>query len=190
MKFSWQQYKYCPRCGTRYSLSDGDDDIVSLRCSACEYEFYQNSSPASTAVIPSKTRPHEIILLTRATTPGKGLLGLPGGFLKYREAPHDGVRREVAEEMHVGIEVDRLFDAYLVDYEFRGSLVSVVELVFLAKPMDIEAQAIRTNEASAVAYYDVRELRDAPHRMAFPEQQRALLRYHEYLGSEDHAFHH
>ena len=189
MKFSWQQYKYCPRCGAEYSVFDEDQEIISLRCSTCAYEFFQNSSPASTAVIPSKARPHDIILLTRATKPGEGLLGLPGGFLKYREAPDDGVRREVAEEVQVGIDVDRLLDTYLVDYEFRGTLVSVVELVFLAKPIDIDVRAIRTGEASAVAYYDVREFRQGADRMAFPEQQRALLRYHDYLSSQNHALH-
>jgi ADP-ribose pyrophosphatase YjhB (NUDIX family) len=190
MKFSWQQYRYCPCCGTQYSPSNCDKETISLRCSICAYEFFQNSSPASTAVIPSKARRYEIILLTRATMPGKGLLGLPGGFLKYRESPYDAVRREAAEEVHVDIEVDRLLDSYLVDYEFRGTLVSVVELVFLSKAVDVDVQAIRTGEASAVGYYDVRAFRDTPSRMAFPEQHRALKRYEDYLGSEDHAFHH
>ena len=182
MRHAWEQFRFCPKCSKEYGTADFRAYSVSWRCAACQYEFYQNSSPAVTAVVASKTRPAEIVLLTRTTAPGEGLLGLPGGFLQYHEPPYDGVRREVSEEILVDIEVDQLLDSYLVDYQFRGAIVSVIELVFLASPIEAEVEAIRTQEASAVAYYDVREILQSSSALAFPEQQQALRRYRDYRG--------
>ena len=187
MTFWWEQYRHCPRCGGEYAAGDLYAPTTSLRCRGCGYEFFQNSSPACTAVVPSQTRPREIALLTRTTPPGDGLLGLPGGFLQYHESPFDAVRREVWEELHVRVDVDRLFDAYTVDYRFRGSLVSVVELVFLCRPIDIDVASIRTDEAACVAYFDAAEFLDSHAQLAFPEQQQALRRYYEHLDVMRHA---
>jgi hypothetical protein len=69
-----------------------------------------------------------------------------------------------------------------VDYRFRGAVVSVIELVFLCKPIDVDLAAIRSSEARAVGYHDVREILQSPARLAFPEQQQALRRYRDHLG--------
>ena len=180
LDYSWTHFRYCPKCGVEYRPADLHKASTSFRCAACEYEFFQNSSPAVTAVVASRARPAEIVLLTRTTAPGEGSLALPGGFLQYHEPPYDGVRREVSEEILVDIEVDRLLDSYLVDYQFRGAIVSVLELVFLARPIETNVDAIRTNEASAVAYYDVRDVLRGSSQLAFPEQQQALRRYRDY----------
>jgi ADP-ribose pyrophosphatase YjhB (NUDIX family) len=183
MDYSWQRYRCCPRCGSRYGDADAHAQPISLRCAACGYEFFQNSSPAATAVVPSSARPREIILLTRSTPPGEGLLALPGGFLQYHEPPYE------AEEILLDIDVDRLLDSYLVEYEFRGVMVSVVELVFLSRPVDVDVATIRTGEAAKVGYYDAADFQHSSSRLAFPEQQHALKCYCDYLSSKDHALH-
>lgn len=86
------------------------------------------------------------------------------------------------EEIGVQPEVDRLLDAYLVDYLFRGAIVSVLELVFLCAPIDVNFNQVQTSEASAVGYYDVRDILESPARLAFPEQQQALRRYRDHIG--------
>jgi ADP-ribose pyrophosphatase YjhB (NUDIX family) len=105
------------------------------------------------------------------------LLGLPGGFLQYHEQPDKAVQREAAEEIGVAVVVDQLLDSYLVDYEFRGSVVSVVELAFLCRPIDADLRDIRTAEAQGAGYYDVRDILASPAKLAFAEQARALERY-------------
>jgi ADP-ribose pyrophosphatase YjhB (NUDIX family) len=180
--YTWTQFRYCPKCGMEYRRADFRAPSTSFGCARCGYEFFQNSSPASTAVLGSRSRPTEIVLLTRTTAPGEGLLGLPGGFLQYREPPYDGVRREVAEEIGIHAEVDRLLDAYLVDYPFRGAIVSVLELVFLCAPIEVSFNQVQSSEASAVGYYDVRDVLQSPSRLAFPEQQQALRRYRDHIG--------
>jgi ADP-ribose pyrophosphatase YjhB (NUDIX family) len=189
MKYSWQEFQYCPRCGARYPSDEFRARTVSLICAECRYEFFQNSSPAATVVVPSKTLPREIILLTRSIPPGKGLLALPGGFLQYREPPSRAAQREVSEEILLQIDLDRLLDSYLVDYEFRGIIVSVVELVYLSKPVEYAVTQLHTSEAASVGYYDVAAFQQSAAGLAFPEQQQALRRYCEYLSSLDHALH-
>ena len=183
MRHFWEEFRFCPRCGRQYEQIDVEGPTIMLPCRHCGYEFFQNSIPASTAVIPSKSRPAEIILLTRVTPPGEGLLALPGGFLQYGEPPVDGVRREVREEILIDIEPERIFDAYLVDYAYKGARVTVVELVFLAKPVEVDVRAITTGEASSVGYYDVSKLLQTMSRLAFPEHGRAVQRYREHLGA-------
>ena len=180
MRDAWSYYRYCPRCGGEYG--GAPRSIGVLRCGACDYEFFQHSSPAATAVVPSADRIGSVLLLTRNTAPGHGLLALPGGFLQYDERPVDGMRREVREETHIEVEPDILLDSYLVDYQYKGARVSVVELAFLTKPIGHDVRGIRSSEASGLDYYDSAEILRSPARLAFPEQQQSLRRYREYLN--------
>lgn len=181
MRHAWERFRFCPACGSEYGATAVERPIVVLRCPDCEYEFFQHSSPAATAVIPSADHRHEVLLLTRDTPPGIGLLGLPGGFLQYGEPPVDAVRREVREEVLLDVDLERLLDTYLVDYEYRGARVSVIELVFLTRPVACDVRAIRSSEARRVEYYDVDEILRSTSRLAFPEQHQSLRRYREYL---------
>jgi ADP-ribose pyrophosphatase YjhB (NUDIX family) len=180
MLHAWNHFRFCPRCGHEYAGPAVAPTIV-LWCAHCEYEFYQHSSPAATAVIPSAERPDQVLLLTRNTPPGRGLLALPGGFLQYDERPVDAMRREVREETLIDVEPDVLLDSYLVDYEYKGARVSVVELVFLTRPIGRDVRSLRSGEASGLDYYDCAEILRSPSRLAFPEQQQSLARYREYL---------
>ncbi len=190
MTFAWEQYCHCPRCGAEYEAEDLHVPTTSFRCRSCGYEFFQNSSPACTAVVPSKSRPREIILLTRTAAPGAGQLALPGGFLQFHEPPFEAVTREVREEIHVEVDVARLLDTYLVDYSFRGAMISVVEIVFLCRPLDVDVSTIFTEEAASVRYFDVGEILKSPLLLAFPEQRQALNRYYDAISACDYAIQH
>jgi 8-oxo-dGTP diphosphatase len=45
---------------------------------------------------------------------------LPGGFLLFGESPLDGLRRELREELNVGISIERIVDAQVDTYGSRG----------------------------------------------------------------------
>lgn len=182
MRHAWEHFRFCPTCGGQYGSTALERPTVVLRCPGCGYEFFQHSSPAATAVIPSALHPRRLLLLTRNTPPGMGLLGLPGGFLQYGEQPIDAVRREVREEVSLEVEVDRVLDTYLVDYVYRGARVSVMEVVFLTRPVDRDVEAIRTSEARWVGYYEIDEILRSTSRLAFPEQGQSLRRYSDSLG--------
>jgi ADP-ribose pyrophosphatase YjhB (NUDIX family) len=172
-----ESFQFCPRCGGAYTASDFDEVDVLYRCARCGLDFYQNSIPAATVVIPRLEAPHEVVLIVRDNEPRRGFLALPGGFLKYGEDPASGARREAIEEAGLETEIERLLFTTLVDYEYLGSRLWTLEMAFLAAPVDAKLDGVRTSEARTVAFHDVRELVESPDRLAFPEQRGALAAY-------------
>ncbi|HYR43004.1 MAG TPA: NUDIX domain-containing protein [Terriglobia bacterium] len=179
----YEQFAYCPCCGHKY----GDDDFfpgdVAFYCRRCGFVFYQNCVPAATAVIPVKSSPDRILLLTRATEPA-GKLALPGGFLRYGEDPAECARREAQEETVLDVTIDRLLCVYLLEYTYLGTKMSILELSFLANPVEADVAGIQTEEASALEFYKTDRSLDEAYLFAFPEQLAALRSYQELVCSE------
>jgi ADP-ribose pyrophosphatase YjhB (NUDIX family) len=121
------------------------------------------------------------MLLTRATEPA-GKLALPGGFLRYGEDPAVCARREAQEETLLHVTIARLLCAYLVDYTYLGTTMSVLEICFLTDPVEVDVAGIQTEEASALGYYKVDRCLEEAHRFAFPEQLAALKSYQELIS--------
>lgn len=178
MQHAWEHFRFCPRCARRYDETALERPPTMLHCAGCGYDFYQHSSVAATAVIPAPDG--RVLLLTRGTDPGTGLLALPGGFLEYGERPEDGVLREVGEEINHRVELECLLDTYLVEYRYRDALVSVVELVFLTRPFDGSLGFVRNTEVNALDFYDSSVILDESARLAFPEQQQSLRSYRKH----------
>jgi 8-oxo-dGTP diphosphatase len=75
----------------------------------------------------------------------------PGGVLELGETFEDGVRREVAEETGVQVEVERLTGAY------KNLSRGIVALVFRCHPVGGEATV--TDESRRVAWFTEDEMR-------------------------------
>jgi ADP-ribose pyrophosphatase YjhB (NUDIX family) len=175
MRHAWEHFSFCPRCGRGYGDNALAQPPTVLRCEGCGYDFYQHSSVAATAVIPAPDG--RVLLLTRGNDPGKGRLALPGGFLDYDERPEAGVLREVGEEINHRVELDCLLDTYIVAYQYRDALVSVVELVFLTKPLERSLGTVRNTEVTGIDFYDSFVILNESERLAFPEQAQSLRSY-------------
>jgi ADP-ribose pyrophosphatase YjhB (NUDIX family) len=76
----------------------------------------------------------------------------PGGVLELAESFEDGVRREVAEETGVDIEVERLSGVY------KNVSRGIVALVFRCRP--VTTSATPTDEASEVRWMSRDEVRE------------------------------
>ena len=76
-------------------MKDGNDRFYCPNCCAVHYE---NPKPTATLICPRKG---EILLVKRAANPGKGLWGLPGGFIERGETPEMGAQRELLEETNL-----------------------------------------------------------------------------------------
>lgn len=167
---------YCPRCGQRYRPSDFNPAAVMFRCGGCDFDFYQNSVPSATAVVPSAEDPSRILLLARRTPPHEGRWALPGGILAYGEDPAQAAVRETAEETTLRVRVQRLLCATGVEYSYRGRLVSMLELAFLMHPVAPSVAGIETPEALRLSFVDVEEAAQSG-ALAFPEQAAVLRAY-------------
>jgi ADP-ribose pyrophosphatase YjhB (NUDIX family) len=74
-------------------------------CPRCGWIFYGNPVPAVVALV---ARGNRVLLARRAHPPYAGTWDLPGGFLEADESPDDGLRRELREELGLGVRGMRL----------------------------------------------------------------------------------
>lgn len=160
-------YRFCPLCGANRSKSHSSRPF---RCQACGYTSFFGPVTAVGGVI---TNPNgEVLLIERAKDPGKGKLGMPGGFVDPDESAEEALRREVFEE--VGLRVGQF--AFLMtapnSYFYQGILSPVLDIFFLAT---IEADQIVSAEVTEVsAWMWTHPNRDILGRMAFKSNRLAL----------------
>ena len=93
-------YTFCPKCAGRLKMQTYDGSLRPI-CQRCGFIFYQNSKPTSSALIVNKE--NEVLLLKRAIHPHFGKWDIPGGFLQNGEDPIVGLKREIREELKIGI---------------------------------------------------------------------------------------
>jgi ADP-ribose pyrophosphatase YjhB (NUDIX family) len=177
----YERFRHCPCCGTAYRDGDFAADQTVFRCASCGHAFYQNAIPSVTAVVPSASRPSQVVMITRMTPPAEGALALPGGFTGYRELPEAAVVREVGEETQLAVEAERRLLVHLIDYLYEGGHVSVLEHAFLCRPVAASVAGVKTQEASRIDFYELDELIGTPDRLAFPEHVEVLARYRDRL---------
>ncbi len=142
--------RYCATCGTglvpRPSRSG---DGVRQACPACRTTAYE--TPAIVvATLPSLR--DRVVLIRRATEPGRGLWAFPGGYLEAGEVLEAGAVRETREETGLDVEITGLLGVYSRP---AGRNVTVV---FAARAADArwqtgdEAAAIRAFGASEIPW--------------------------------------
>jgi ADP-ribose pyrophosphatase YjhB (NUDIX family) len=91
--------RFCLRCGRRLvvALEDGHRR---RRCPRCGWTYYANPVPATAAIVIQRGC---LLLGRRARPPYRGSWDLPGGFLETDELPLEALRRELREELAVGL---------------------------------------------------------------------------------------
>jgi ADP-ribose pyrophosphatase YjhB (NUDIX family) len=97
---------FCPRCGRPPRI----DYPRSITCPHCGYGAFYNPKPVA-AVIPVD-EDGDIILMRRGFEPRRGHWSLPGGFVDLGETVEQAAVREVAEELHLRVEITRLVGVY------------------------------------------------------------------------------
>lgn len=92
-------FRFCPVDASPLDDPDGEGGA---RCDTCGRSWYRNSSPVVGCVI---VRDGRALCTVRGIEPHKGELDVPGGFLLNGEHPVDGLKREIEEELGIGIAV-------------------------------------------------------------------------------------
>ena len=91
---------YCPSCGSKT-----EPRLVAKQslqaCPRCDRIFFRNPKVVVIALIEDKGR---VLLGRRDIEPGRGLWGLPGGYVDWDEHPEVALVRECSEEMQVEVE--------------------------------------------------------------------------------------
>jgi ADP-ribose pyrophosphatase len=165
-----EAYRFCPRCGRPRQANDIDRPF---RCQACHYTSFFGPVTAVGAVITNELG--QVLLIERAKDPGKGLLGMPGGFIDQNETAEFAARREILEE--VGISVEEL--TYLMtapnEYIYQGIVNPVIDIFFHSKVASGQAIKAESSEVSAWIWTDLNA--GILDRLAFRSNRLALEKF-------------
>jgi ADP-ribose pyrophosphatase YjhB (NUDIX family) len=146
--------KFCPECGGPLEQRQAYGRVRPV-CPACGYIGFRDPKVAAAVIV---ARDGAILLTRRAHDPGRGLWGLPAGYMEWDERVEDAAIRETREETGLEVRLDRLIGVY--SYPDRGGLVLVV---YAATASGGSLHA--SEESEAVEYWPP----DALPPLAFPE---------------------
>ena len=135
-------YKYCPRCGTKGQFND---EQLSFSCSACGFQFFLNASAAVSALIFNNKG--ELLMTHRGVEPALGMLDLPGGFIDPGESAEIALLREIEEELDLVPEMIEYYGSFPNEYQYSGTIVFTVDLVFKCKVTDFSQLKFRDDIA-------------------------------------------
>lgn len=161
-------FKYCPVCGNP-STTVGE---FPFRCK-CGFVFYFPPATAVGAIISDAQ--HRVLLIERARDPGRGKLGLPGGFVDPGETAEHAVAREVREE--VGLETVTLtFLATFPNlYHYRGIINDILDVFFVCQVGSLDDLQIEPTEVRSYRFAKPDE--SILDQMAFASNRKALERF-------------
>lgn len=184
----YRDIHYCPRCGVAYRPQDFYPGEHLFLCAECDFDFYQNPLPSAVVVLMHPDRAEDVLLLKRCTAPGIGQWCLPGGFIRYGEAPAAAAARETREEVGVEVEIGPVLSVGLLDYPYRGRQLCILEVAYLAYLSGpLPAANLVTQEASEVVFRPVGEVLRDPELLAFPDQATVLREFQAFAASRPDA---
>jgi NAD+ diphosphatase len=163
-------FKCCPSCS---SLRIVRREGKAVKCGDCGFEFFLN--PAAAVGVVMEAPDGRVVLLRRAKEPGKGKLGIPGGFIDAFETVEDGARREVLEEtgLHLPERLDYL-GSCVNRYEYAGVVYASCD-IYLHARMDSLEGILALDETEAIVLRDPKLL--APDELAFSSARQALAQF-------------
>ena len=110
---------YCSSCGSKTATRLVARQSLSV-CPGCDRIFFRNPKVVVTALIEDQGR---VLLVLRDIEPGRGLWGLPGGFVDWDEHPEVAMVRECREEMLITVEPIELLPVEQVVHDDEGIVI-------------------------------------------------------------------
>lgn len=129
---AYDQFRHCPRCGTHATPGANP-----FRCAVCPFTYYFNPTVSAGAFLSDSAG--RWLVVRREKDPGKGLLGIPGGFIDIGESAEDALRREVREEVGLEIADVRFVGSFPNSYLYKGVTYPVCDLLFLGAALAPES---------------------------------------------------
>ena len=117
------EYKFCPRCAHPLELREAEEHHVRPVCPNCGLIVYLNP-PLAAGVVAE--RDGKILLVLRGENPGKGLWGLPAGFMEVDETVEQAAQRECLEETGLEVELGDLLGVWSYYHKVKKSAGVVV----------------------------------------------------------------
>jgi len=124
-------FRHCPSCAA--PSASGANPFV---CPACGFAYYFNPTVSAGAFLTDEAG--RLLVIRRAKEPGKGKLGIPGGFIDIGETAEDALRREVREEVGLEIADVRFLASFPNLYPYKGVTYPVCDLLFAGRAANPE----------------------------------------------------
>ena len=117
-------FAFCPKCGAATQRSGGNP----FECPTCGFRLFFGPTVAVAAIVTD--REGRVLFLKRAHDPGRGLLGLPGGFVDVGEGVEEALTREVREETNLKVVGSTYIGSFPNSYAYRGLIYPVTDVFF------------------------------------------------------------
>ncbi len=157
--------KYCPNCAQPLVMREAFGRVRPV-CPSCGFVGFRDPKVAAAVIV---DRAGDILLTRRAHDPGRGLWGLPAGYMEWDEPVQDAAVREAREETGLDVGLRRLVGVY--SYPARGVL-----LVVYAGRIE-GGELCASDESEEVAFFPPNALPP----LAFPENAAIIA---DWLASE------
>jgi ADP-ribose pyrophosphatase YjhB (NUDIX family) len=163
--------KFCSQCGHPLELRAVEDHHLRPVCPACGFVVYLNPPIAAGAI--AERADGQIALVLRGENPGKGLWGLPAGFMEINETVEEAARRECFEETGLTIELKSLWGVWSFHHQHKNS--SGVLVLYAA--CVIGGEPIAGSDSIEVRFFAPAKIPDEI--LAFETHRAALAKWRE-----------
>ena len=163
------QHKFCTRCGHELEMRALEDQRKRPVCPACGYIVYFN--PLIAAGVIAERADGKIVLVLRGENPGRGLWGLPAGFMEIDETVEAAALRECLEETGLAVELVDLLGVWSYHHDYKQS--SGVIVLYSARVVSGEPRA--GSDSVQAEFFALDEI--PVDQMAFPSHREALAKW-------------
>ncbi|MGB7347625.1 MAG: NUDIX domain-containing protein [Pirellulaceae bacterium] len=133
-------YAFCPRCGK----ASEKKSATPFRCASCQFsQFFGPVAAVGALIVDQQSK---LLLVRRARDPGKGLWGLPGGFVDRGESVEQALAREILEETQLVMTACRLLTTGPNHYDYHGVVSQVIDLFFCCEVADRDVIVLADDE--------------------------------------------
>ena len=170
-----EQFRHCPKCGYGPIARTGGH----ATCPNCHFDFHLNPASAVGSIILDPAG--QALFIRRAHDPGKGKLGVVGGFVDAGETGEEALIREIEEEIGLKVKELEFLATFPNRYHYRGTVYDVLDLYFIVRvPSFAEAKAFDEVEEIIICRPESLD----PAEMAFPSMQMAVAFFQKTHGAQ------
>lgn len=164
-------FAYCPKCGTA-AESTG---VNPFQCTPCGFRYFFGPTVAVGAIVTDEQG--RVLFLKRARDPGRGKLGLPGGFVDVGESVEDALVREVREETNLKVTQLSYITSFPNSYAYRGLIYPVSDVFFRCQVASLDT--LRTDPSEVEEFYFHHPTAKELDQMAFASNRFGVERHME-----------
>lgn len=140
MPFVSDIFRFCPSCG-KTNQNVGSNPF---QCVDCDFVYYFNPVIAVAGVVTDNEG--QVLLLRRGRDPGRGKLGLPGGFVDPGESTEDALVREVKEETNLDVQRLDYIKSFPNTYTYRDVTYVVTDVFYACEVKSLDSLQLQASE--------------------------------------------